>query len=238
MPYWEKEENKILVKEYERGMTLENIQKLLSRHTVIGIERQKDRIGVLRKYEKIIANKRVGYLDIETDNLNADVGVMLSYYIKTRGKEEYFCDCITAKDLKAKDKFTIDKRIIQKLIDDMKKFDIIVTYYGTGFDIPFIRARALKHNLNFPEYGAYTHIDLYYIARSKLKITRKSLDNVCRLLGIKGKTHVDMSVWFNARYGDVKSLKYIMDHNKWDVVILESAHKKLEKFTAGLRRSI
>jgi len=206
---WTFEEEKLLKKEYIRGTPLQVIQTMVPLHTIEAIEKKRDRLGIRRKHEDLIYNKKVGYLDIETDNLNADVGIMLSYQIKTRDKEIFYSDNINKEDWKCKDKFLADKRIVQRLIEDMSNFDVLVTYNGTRFDIPFIRARAIKHKIDFPGYGASTHIDLYYIARSKLKITRKSLENVCKLMGIEGKTKLDMSVWFNARYGDEKAMKYI-----------------------------
>jgi uncharacterized protein YprB with RNaseH-like and TPR domain len=234
---WEVKEIKTLKNEYERGIPVITISILINR-SVSAIENKIHRLGLLRKHEKLIKNKRVGYFDIETDGLKPDMGTILCYNIKERDKEIYYGDCINENDLKQKDRFKLDKRVVKNLINDLSKFDVIVTYYGTGFDFRFSRARALFHRLDFPGYGSSNHHDLYYTARSKLGLTRNSLENVCWLLGIEGKNHVDKKIWYNAKFADKESLKYIYDHNKRDVRILELAHKKLEKYTAGIRRSI
>jgi uncharacterized protein YprB with RNaseH-like and TPR domain len=178
---------------------------------------------------------RVGYLDIEATNLDADFGIMLSYAIKVRGKETIYSNIIQQKDI---DALRLDKPLTQQLLDDLKKFDMVVTYYGTGYDIPFIRTRALKWGLSFPEYGAIIHHDLYYVAKSKLKLSRNRLENVGNLLGLQGlKTHLDPDIWTQALLSS-KARAYIQDHNKRDVILLEKAHNRLMPYTKGLRRSI
>ena len=54
-----------------------------------------------------------------------------------------------------------DKRISQSLINCMKeRADLLVTYYGTGFDIKFMRSRAMWWNQDFPTVGEKYHLDM------------------------------------------------------------------------------
>lgn len=181
--------------------------------------------------------ERVGYLDIETNGLNANFHIMLSYAIKEGGSKKIYGRTITQKEKMSK---TIDKKIIQECVRDMLKFDRIITYYGTRFDIPFLRTRALRWNITeFPLYGLVKHTDAYYIAKYKLKLHSYRLGAVTRILDIKGKDFVDGDYWISgALQGDPKAMKYIWEHNKKDVVILEKAYKKLEGYTLTNRRSL
>lgn len=179
--------------------------------------------------------QKIGHLDIEASNLDADFGLILSYCIKTHGKKEILKDVITKADL-AKD---LDKRVTQNLIRDMQKYDVLITYYGTGFDLPFIRARALINKIPFPHHGSIKHYDVYYTAKSKLKISSRRLENVCRVvLGTSQKTRVDGVHWINALRGEPKSLAYILDHNIKDVQDLEQVYNKMLDFTEGKTKSI
>ena len=45
--------------------------------------------GWKRKKEELLKTLKVGYLDIEATNLNGNFGVILTWYIKTEGKNEY-----------------------------------------------------------------------------------------------------------------------------------------------------
>lgn len=83
---------------------------------------------------------RVGYFDIETSNFEANAGYMVSYAIKEKGEDgKIFYDELDQKELLDG---TFDLRLIKSLLEAFQYFDVIVTYYGTGFDIPFIRTRA------------------------------------------------------------------------------------------------
>lgn len=190
---------------------------------------------------------RIGYLDIESDGLVADFGTMLTWCIKEKGGN-------VASSIITKDELfngVLDKRLVNDLVNEIKKYNIIITYYGTGFDIPFTRAKSLHYDIDFPSLISTEgvrggvkvlpqiyHWDLYYLVKSKLCLSRKSLDNVCDYLGIKGKTPIDKEFWRQAKYGDPLALKYVLDHNVGDVNILEELHDRLEPFKKWEKRGI
>lgn len=178
---------------------------------------------------------KVGILDIETSHLKADMGIMLSYAIKEHGTKNIVSSCITPAEVKSDN---MDKRLVKDCIKDMSKFDKLVTYYGTGFDLPFIRARAIANKLDFPLFGSIDHTDIYYIVKSKLNIRRKSLECACQLYGIEGKNHVLGKFWLKALGGNKKALDYILDHNKRDVIITDELYDKIRVFSKELRKSI
>lgn len=194
---------------------------------------------------------KIGYLDIESDGLKADFSTMLTWCIKEKdGNIAY--DSVTKDELFNGE---TDKRIVESCVREMQKYKIICSYYGTGFDIPFLRAKALHYNTYFPSYifeehemkngntrvvtvPELYHFDLYYTVKSKLCISRKSLDAACDYLGIKGKTSIDKEFWRKAKYGDSIALDYVLEHNAGDVNILEALHNKLEPFAKWNRNSI
>lgn len=86
---------------------------------------------------------RIGYFDIEADNLKADFGICLSFAMKTRGDDNdnnIIYDEVTKEELFSGES---DRRVILSCLEAIRSYDIVVTYYGTGFDFPFIRARAM-----------------------------------------------------------------------------------------------
>jgi len=178
---------------------------------------------------------RIGYLDIEVDNLNANLGTMLTWALKQKEGNVVY-DYVT-KDELFNSKIR-DKRIVKSLMDEIKKYSIIITYYGTGFDIPFIRTKAVKYGYDGLEYGSNFHHDLYYTIKSKFKFHRNSLDAATSYFGIEGKTPVNMEVWYNAKYGEPKSIESVLDHNIEDVKITEELHNLVMPFRKWLRRSV
>ena len=182
-----------------------------------------------------VPGTRVGYFDIETDNLNADFGTVLSWVIKSNGEKRYDCAVVTKEELF---NGTQDRRLVEEFVAALSNYDIICGYYSTGFDFPYMRAKALHYNIPFPGYGDLYHWDVYYTVKSKLKISRKSLDNACDYLGIVGKTPISKDAWRKAKYGDPASLKYVLDHNLGDVDILEELHDRLEFTRQWNKRSV
>jgi uncharacterized protein YprB with RNaseH-like and TPR domain len=179
--------------------------------------------------------KKIGYFDIESGGLQANFDYMLTWSIKTRDKNEYKTGCISALDIQ---NYTFDKRILKELIIALKEYDIILGYYSTKFDIPFVRTRALMNKLDFIEFGALLHKDVYYMVKMKMRLHRNSLDSACAALGIKGKNHIKGNFWMKAKLGDPVALAYVLDHNKKDCQILEQLHKRLENYVKDSTKSI
>lgn len=184
--------------------------------------------------EEVKPKERIGYLDIECSNLNADYGIIFSYCIKPRGDDNILYRVITKGELKK----CLDREVVKSLINDISQFDRIVTFYGTKFDIPFCRTKAVYHGLDFPEYGQLMHTDLYYTMKHKFKLSSNRLENSCRvLLGKTQKTRLDPIHWIKALQGDEESLEYILEHNKYDVIDLELLHDKIEGFRRPVSNS-
>lgn len=173
--------------------------------------------------------ERLGYFDIEASNLVADYGIMLSYCIKDGLSDKIYGDVLTPTDVK---KGHEDKRIVKNCIEDLQRFDRIITFYGTNFDLPFLRARALIVGVDFPTFGTLKHRDAYYIMKSRFKLSSRRLENSCRqLLGQTDKTKIDAVHWRNGVRGDKKALAYIYEHNTYDVLDLEKLYLKIQDYS-------
>jgi uncharacterized protein YprB with RNaseH-like and TPR domain len=179
--------------------------------------------------------KKIGYLDIETGGFKANFDYMLTYCIKTKNKEEYYSGVISRNEIL---NYTFDKNILLELIKVLNNYDTIVTYYGTKFDIPFIRTRAMMNKIDFLPFGAVQHKDCYYMVKNKMSLHRNSLDSACAALGIKGKNHIKGNYWMRAVVGDPDALRYVLDHNRKDCQILEKLHKKLMMYVKDTTRSV
>lgn len=182
---------------------------------------------------------KVGYIDIETSNLDANYGIIITYCILDKDTNELIARKINPDDIR---KGISDKNLCQLLIKDLLKFDVIKGYYSTRFDIPFMRSRCLKWKLPFPVYKTIQHKDIYYMVKRLLKLNRNSLDIATNFLGIKGKNHVSGDKWQEALFCDgekqEKALQYILEHNIKDVKITKRLDKRLEQYDKGLTKSI
>ena len=180
---------------------------------------------------------RVGYLDIEVDNLDADFGIVMAWSLKERDNPKIISAVITKKDVEESIKrheIVTDKRILTELSKLLPKFDFVVCHYGViqrGLDIRFLRTRFVKYGLKFPVFRQLFGLDTYLLARYKLKLHSNRLDVIAEFLGCKvTKSQLETETWQLAKIGDEKALAYVLDHNIRDTEILEFVHKKLEDY--------
>ena len=179
--------------------------------------------------------EKIGFLDIEASNLKANFGIVLSYCIKELDGD-VIKNVITTDEIR---NFHFDKRLMKEFKDDCSKFTRLVTYYGSRFDIPFLRTRCLHYNLPFPVYSEIAHSDIYMMARGKLCLHSKKLGIVSKWLGIPAKEHpIVEDVWLKAMTGDQKSLDYILVHNVEDVISTEGVWKAMEPYIRITETSI
>lgn len=174
---------------------------------------------------------KTAIIDIETSNLDADYGIVLTWCIKPLGVDKIIHDVITPADIKKGRHGDEDKRVVKSCIEAMGKFDKVIGYYSKRFDLPYLRARALHMNLDFPFFGTIQHVDVYDIIKNRFKISRKRQEVACRfLLGHTDKTHFSGAIWRDAARGDKKALKQVLDHNIYDVQDLEKLFLRVRDF--------
>lgn len=187
-------------------------------------------------YKKgMFTEEKIGFFDIETCGLKADYSYVFSYCIKdlAGGVDKRV---ITRKEILSKTK---DKALMEDMVTDFKKYDRLVTYYGARFDMPFVRTRALKWNVEFPSYKELLHTDVYFIIKHKFKLRRSSLQVACEMFDIGAKHHPILpNIWQDAMAGDPKALDYVLTHNEEDVMSLEELYKKVKNFSPIKQSSI
>jgi uncharacterized protein YprB with RNaseH-like and TPR domain len=175
--------------------------------------------------------ERIGYFDLECSNLKADFGIILCYCIKDSKTGKIDQDVITLSDIQSATPGSEDKRLIRSFVQAIRKYDRLVGFYSSRFDGPFVRTRALMTGVPFPHYGEVLHTDVYDIARSKICLSSRRLENCCRnLLGKTNKTRIENAFWRGGVRGDEKSLQYVLDHCQKDVIDLERLYLLIRDF--------
>lgn len=229
---WSLSEDSLLLKLKNKKLSYLELQEIFTGKTVDSLRNRFYQLNREKNQEYL--KQKIGYFDIEADGLKADFSTMLSWSVKERGGENAF-DVISRKELF---RDSPDKRLISTLIEEIKKYDVIVGYYSTKYDLPYIRTKAERYGLDFPNYGEIIHLDLYYAVKHKLCLSRNSLDNACDYFGIEGKTPLEKDTWRLAKYGDKEALKRVIEHNLGDTEILEELHKRLAKYGKFTKKSL
>ena len=182
------------------------------------------------------ADNKIKLWDIESTNLSADFGYILSIAIKNLGEKEVRCYSVEDYPLYKKDP-TNDKEMLEDAYPDLSSAGAWVTWYGGGFDVPFVNTRLLSHGM--APMPPIPHIDGWRVARYKMKLHSNRLASVSSFLQISEKTPLDGPIWIKASAGDKKALQYIKEHNVQDVIVLEEAFNRIKPLiTSGPNLSL
>lgn len=243
---WSKEEDELLIELREAGVPYKSKVEIWNKRVEKGVsgfsprsqDALRNHMNLLRNQDRAEGEKDivVGVFDIEASNLKANFGYMLSWAIYYPHEDEVVYDVVKRTHIL---KYKEDYYLCKSLLKELDKIDMLITYNGTRYDNDFARTRCLMHGLPFPHYGGNMHRDVYYMAKSKLCLHRKSQDNVMRALGtVTEKNHVDWDIWNKAKLGHKESLEYVIDHNVKDVRGLWEVYQILKPFSKYRANSI
>jgi len=171
---------------------------------------------------------KVVILDIETTSLEADGGIVVGAgLISEKGQAEYFPVRRTGEE----------KSVLVKLVQHLRSFDVVVTWNGRFFDIPFLTTRLLSHGLDPRPVAMMRHLDLNEVVKNRLKLTFTYLDHVCDFFGIekkRGTMGMDVPrLYVRALEGDRKALGVIRDHCLDDLQATRKVYLRLKPLLEG-----
>ena len=165
---------------------------------------------------------KIKTVDIETANLDADFGFVFCITVKELGEKARTYSLLSHPGKP----WYNDKNLLKAAAKDLNDTGAFVTWYGIGFDVPFLNARLIKHGLP-PIPTTIAHLDLWKTCRNYLKLSRNGLANFVSFMGLAEKQFVPNEVWVAARCGDKKAIKEIVTRCDSDVAITEKAYYKL-----------
>ena len=156
-----------------------------------------------KEYWRLVELGKVGFVDIETTGLSrwSDEITVIGIY---DGKVSHLY--VNGKNL-------IDAK------DKLKEFDIVVTFNGKQFDIPFIEHR-------FSCSYDFAHLDLRYLLKEFG--FQGGLKSIERQLGIRRDSCVEgidgfeaVNLWCQYKRGSDEALQKLLKYNEQDIVNLD-----------------
>lgn len=173
------------------------------------------------------ANPKVLFFDIEATALNAVFGVCLCVGYKWLDKPKVHVPTILDGSSRG---MLDDEHLLRTFAEVYNSADYVVAHYGMYYDIPFLQTRLLKHRLP-PLDHKIPLVDTWWVARKTLKLYNNRLDTLAKYLDVEhSKTPLTPDDWIQAAHGSRKSLKYIVEHCKFDVLVLQECFERLRPF--------
>jgi len=166
----------------------------------------------------VTKTEKVCYLDIETTGLSSTpiflVGLMY------QREDKMVVDQLFARD------YSEEEAVLDFLASLLGDFELIVTFNGESFDVPFINERMSYHRIPFRV--EMRHIDLLHISRAivgsilpnhKLQTLERHLIGRKRIGDIPGYDIPDAYHNF-VRTGDASQIETILHHNRLDLITM------------------
>lgn len=128
------------------------------------------------------------------------------------------------------DKNQDDKELLKQFIPELDRADFSVAHNGDRFDLPWIRTRALFHDLDM--LPSYSTVDTLKIARSTHKLPSNRLDDIGHYFGLGKKIKTEMKLWDDIiLHNDNQAMEDMISYCNQDVFLLEKIYNKLSKYT-------
>lgn len=170
------------------------------------------------------SNLNTIFWDIEASNLAADFGIILCVGMKSSEKGKIVVPSLLDYPVKDGDLFKAEKELLTHVSNELLKGDMWVTHFGTHYDIPFLNARLLFHHLPVLPPN-YAHVDTWKVSRNRLKLSNNRLKTIQNFFGTEDqKNEIKPGMWIRALGGHAPSMRYIVDHCRRDVAVLEEAY--------------
>lgn len=184
-------------------------------------------------FDTYFGNLRIGFFDIETTGLSPDRSKLI-----LAGLAYYEGDTLVAKQIFADDP-SEEPEVITAVLNELKNFDMVVTYNGKRFDMPFLLKRAHRNKIHMNEALPY-NLDLYPAVRSFSPLRamlpdlkQKTVESFIGLWEtrtdeISGAESVELYYYY-AGTKDEKIRDVILLHNRDDITQLSKLLKVLDK---------
>lgn len=164
--------------------------------------------------------------DIETTQLNADLGSVLCASVKPYGKKPYtFTVKAVGNDIK----------VVRDLKDALEEYHCWLTYYGKGFDVPFVNTRLLKWG--YAPIETRHHVDLFFTLKANTKMSSKGLGRYASMLGTDDqKMGVSQNVWSEMGFRIATHMPTMVKRCESDTEVLEGLYKKTRHIIRDIKK--
>ncbi|UCG52453.1 MAG: ribonuclease H-like domain-containing protein [Candidatus Latescibacterota bacterium] len=172
-----------------------------------------------RKNDRGLRPERVCYFDIETTGLTPNTYVFLCGFMYVHDGR-FIIEQAFARD------YSEEIGVLRYTRETLGRFDVLVTFNGTTFDVPFVKTRMTVGKIDHAMPKA--HIDLLGPARKtfgkvlpncKLGTIERHLRGIERTGDIPG-SEIPEAYHDFVRTGDAQRIKRILYHNRMDLVTM------------------
>jgi uncharacterized protein YprB with RNaseH-like and TPR domain len=177
------------------------------------------------------------FFDLETTSLDADFGQLLCGVVGEYNSGyplQPLLKTFRLTNVSTPEGRCNDHELAVAIRDELEQYDLVISYNGVRFDIPFLDTRLIDWN----ERGVrlIRHKDLLYTMRTKFRLQSNSLKNVTKFLfGETQKTEMSKRRWREAHAGNPAAYEEVIVHCHYDVLELARVWEAIKTVSGVLR---
>ena len=164
--------------------------------------------------------------DIEASGLRGDYNSILVVSIKPFGKRP-----VTYKVTRPGH----DHKLVEQVKHALEQYDIWVTYFGKGFDVPMINTRLLKWGI--PPLEKRHHLDMYWMLKSNTLTARRSQGHLLAWLELpEQKMTISATAWNEVLADPKRNLPLMVKRCESDTRGLEALLRRTQHLIGDITR--
>lgn len=172
------------------------------------------------------ATHQLATWDIEATGLKADLHSCLCASVKPYGKKPYTFRVKAVGN---------DVKVVRDLKDALEEYQCWLTFYGKGFDLPFINTRLLKWG--YPPIEPRHHIDLFFSLKANTSMSSKGLGRYASMLGTdEQKMGVSQSTWSEMGYKLGTHMPLMVKRCESDTIVLENLYDRTKHVIKEIKK--
>lgn len=177
----------------------------------------------LRLVEKA---KQIAFIDIEATGLRGDYNSVICVSVKPFGQKP---------TTYAIERPGMDRAVVKAAKEALEEFDLWVTYFGKGFDIPMLNTRLLQWR-GMPIAKRH-HLDLYWTLKSNLLTARRSQGHLLSWLQTpEQKMGVSAEAWNEVLRNPARAVPKMIRRCESDTAGLESLYVRTRHLVQEITR--
>lgn len=184
-------------------------------------------------------NPKILLFDIETSTVHArlwgirkqEVGhyqiiegmdwFTISWAAKWLHEDNLMSDIVTPQEAIGRN----DYRVLVGIWNLINEADAVIAHNAVRFDVRKLNGRFVISGL--PKPGSFEIIDTLKQAQKQFAFTSHKLDYLNTLFSLRKKDKTEFELWIKCEEGDKKSLDYMLQYNRSDVIALEELYLKI-----------
>lgn len=164
--------------------------------------------------------------DIEVSDLRSRWGILLCVGYTYYGSGAVECPSVLDYSPEKGGFTRRDYGLVRDFIKIHNEADMVVTWYGKGFDAKWLNGKALEYGLPF--LAPVPHVDLCFTAKANFKAGGNSLKNISEVAGFRAsKTPLDCQTWRRAAVGEEPAIRNVIKHCIADVAMTAEAYERM-----------